>query len=47
MPFAVMLTEIRVLPQEAARKMMESTGDNGLLIDGRQIFFEYRYVSSL
>ncbi|XP_047092185.1 SUPPRESSOR OF ABI3-5-like isoform X2 [Lolium rigidum] len=26
---------------EAARKMMESTGDNGLLIDGRQIFFEY------
>jgi hypothetical protein len=35
------------LPQEAARKMMDSTGDNGLLIDGRQIFFEYRYVSSL
>ncbi|CAM0903994.1 unnamed protein product [Alopecurus aequalis] len=26
---------------EAARKMMEGTGDNGLLIDGRQIFFEY------
>ncbi|XP_047092817.1 SUPPRESSOR OF ABI3-5-like isoform X1 [Lolium rigidum] len=26
---------------EASRKMMDSTGDNGLLIDGRQIFFEY------
>jgi hypothetical protein len=34
-----------VLPQEAARKMMEGTGDNGLLIDGRQIFFDYRYAS--
>ncbi|VAH66888.1 unnamed protein product [Triticum turgidum subsp. durum] len=26
---------------EAARKMKEATGDNGLLIDGRQIFSEY------
>ncbi|KQK08667.1 hypothetical protein BRADI_2g43127v3 [Brachypodium distachyon] len=26
---------------EAARKMMEGTGDNGLLIDGRQVFFMY------
>ncbi|VAH66892.1 unnamed protein product [Triticum turgidum subsp. durum] len=28
---------------EAARKMKEATGDNGLLIDGRQIFSEYRF----
>ncbi|KAL6888467.1 hypothetical protein ACP4OV_009493 [Aristida adscensionis] len=26
---------------EAARRMMESTGDNGLEIDGRKVFFEY------
>lgn len=40
-----MLTKICVLQQEAARKMKEATGDNGLKIDGRQIFSEYRYVS--
>ncbi|KAG8069854.1 hypothetical protein GUJ93_ZPchr0006g45654 [Zizania palustris] len=26
---------------EAARRMMECTGDNGLLIDGRKVFFQY------
>uniref|UniRef100_A0A0D9VCM0 G-patch domain-containing protein n=1 Tax=Leersia perrieri TaxID=77586 RepID=A0A0D9VCM0_9ORYZ len=26
---------------EAARRMMEGTGDNGLLIDGRKVFFQY------
>ena len=31
-------------PQEAARRMMEGTAENGLEIDGRNVFFEYRYV---
>jgi hypothetical protein len=26
--------------------MKEGTGDNGLQIDGRQIFFEYRYAET-
>lgn len=32
---------------EAARRMMEGVGDNGLLIDGRKVFFQYRYVPFL
>jgi RNA-binding protein 5/10 len=31
-------------PQEAARRMMEATGENGLEIDGRNVFFQYRYT---
>ena len=31
-------------PQEAARRMMEGTAENGLEIDGRNVFFEYRYA---
>jgi len=29
---------------EAARRMMEATGENGLEIDGRNVFFQYRYT---
>lgn len=28
--------------QEAARTMMDGFGDDGLVIDGRKLFFEYR-----
>ncbi|KAF0919442.1 hypothetical protein E2562_029464 [Oryza meyeriana var. granulata] len=31
---------------EAARRMMEGTGDNGLLIDGRKVFFQYRTAAA-
>nr|CAB3448953.1 unnamed protein product [Digitaria exilis] len=31
---------------EAARRMMEVTGENGLEIDGRNVFFEYRFHST-
>jgi len=31
------------ITQEAARSMMEGVGEAGLLIDGRKLFFEYRY----
>lgn len=35
---------LRALPvvQEAARSMMDGIGENGLVIDGRKLFFEYR-----
>lgn len=32
------------LLQEAARKMMHGVGCDGLEVDGRRLFFEYRYV---
>ncbi|XP_066163873.1 SUPPRESSOR OF ABI3-5 isoform X5 [Oryza sativa Japonica Group] len=31
---------------EAARRMMEGVGDNGLLIDGRKVFFQYSKPTS-
>ncbi|XP_052142565.1 SUPPRESSOR OF ABI3-5 isoform X3 [Oryza glaberrima] len=31
---------------EAARRMMEGVGDNGLLIDGRKVFFQYRTAAA-
>jgi RNA-binding protein 5/10 len=31
-------------PQEAACRMMEATGKSGLQIDGRNVFFQYRYM---
>lgn len=30
--------------QGAARAMMEKLGDDGLVVDGRKLFFEYRFV---
>lgn len=32
--------------QGAARAMMEKLGDDGLVVDGRKLFFEYRFVFS-
>ena len=29
--------------QETARNMMDGVGEAGLIIDGRKLFFEYRY----
>jgi len=29
--------------QETARSMMDGVGEAGLVIDGRKLFFEYRY----
>ncbi|XP_006646925.1 SUPPRESSOR OF ABI3-5 isoform X2 [Oryza brachyantha] len=31
---------------EAARRMMEGTGDNGILIDGRKVYFQYSKPTS-
>ncbi|XP_015689013.1 SUPPRESSOR OF ABI3-5 isoform X3 [Oryza brachyantha] len=31
---------------EAARRMMEGTGDNGILIDGRKVYFQYRTAAA-
>ena len=31
--------------QGAARAMMEKLGDDGLVVDGRKLFFEYRFIS--
>lgn len=31
-----------VLKQGAARSMMDKIGDDGLVVDGRKLFFEYR-----
>lgn len=31
-----------LLEQGAARAMMDKIGDEGLVVDGRKLFFEYR-----
>lgn len=31
------------MAQGAARAMMDKLGDDGLVVDGRKLFFEYRY----
>jgi RNA recognition motif-containing protein len=30
---------------EAAQKMMDTVGNDGLVVDGRRLFFEYRFAS--
>lgn len=30
--------------QGAARSMMDGIGDDGLVVDGRKLFFEYRWM---
>ena len=37
--------DIILLEQGAARAMMDRIGDDGLVVDGRKLFFEYRYFS--
>lgn len=32
------------MKQGAARAMMDKIGDDGLVVDGRKLFFEYRYI---
>lgn len=35
--------EAIVVEQGAARTMMDRIGDDGLVVDGRKLFFEYRF----
>lgn len=32
------------IEQGAARAMMDSIGEDGLVVDGRKLFFEYRFI---
>jgi len=36
--------ECTVANQGSARLMMDKVGDEGLVVDGRKLFFEYRYA---
>lgn len=36
--------EAIVVEQGAARAMMDRIGDDGLVVDGRKLFFEYRFL---
>ncbi|CAD6236985.1 unnamed protein product [Miscanthus lutarioriparius] len=41
LPLHNLLHRLKVYCLEAARRMMEATGENGLEIDGRNVFFQY------
>ena len=38
---------LKSFKQDAAQKMMIDVGDSGLVVDGRRLFFGYRYWSNL
>lgn len=40
--FVNVLMDAYLLQQGAARAMMDRLGDDGLVVDGRKLFFEYR-----
>jgi len=36
---------LNVVKQGAARAMMDKLGDDGFVVDGRKLLFEYRYIN--
>lgn len=36
--------EFILVKQDSAQAMMDKLGHEGLLVDGRKLFFEYRYT---